>query len=457
LDSDVGAQRVLAVRWQRRRSRVTSRSGAGEAGRQARPGARSRAGEARALQGRLGRRREATRSVDIDGKPLTFKDLRGKVVLIHFWSVYCPVEPQAEIKFKAMAKRYEGKDVVLVAIASNQNEIGAAPAKDAKRSECYTVVREHLKKEGIGYPIYVDHGNKVSDQFQAKSTPHCFVIEQERHARLRRRDSTTIRAATRARRPRRTHATRSTRRSRARMSRSRTASPTAEASSASDLPVRKILGATLALVLIGACLPACGSKAAPAPAVAPAPSIEVVDLAGVDAALARLKGRGVLLNFWAIWCLPCVEELPELMQTAREFQAQGGSVLLVSYDLMVPGPGRDAVRADVAKFAAGRHLDVPILIYDAPDFDAINARFDLPGSIPGDARLRQGRQARRPPGRPDEQGALRRPDAQSAGEVMREALRRRRAATLIPRARRPRRSRRNNVPTTSVTVATAIG
>lgn len=146
--------------------------------------------------------------------------------------------------------------------------------------------------------------------------------------------------------------------------------------------MRKILRATLALILFGACLPACGPSTPPASAGAPAPSIEVVDLAGIDAALARLKGRGVLLNFWAIWCLPCVEELPELMATAREFDAQGGSVLLVSYDLMVPGPGRDAVRADVAKFAAARRFDAPILIYDAPDFDAINARFDLPGSIP---------------------------------------------------------------------------
>lgn len=117
--------------------------------------------------------------VDLDGKPLSFKDLRGKVVLVHFWSVLCPSEPQAEIKFKAMAKRYEGKDVVFLAIASNQNEIGAEPAKDAKRSECYASVREHLKKEGIAYPVYLDHGNKVSDQFQAKSTPHCFVIDKK--------------------------------------------------------------------------------------------------------------------------------------------------------------------------------------------------------------------------------------------------------------------------------------
>ncbi len=114
---------------------------------------------------------------DLDGKKLTFKELRGKVVVVHFWSMVCPVEPQAEIKFKAMAEQYKAKNVVLVAVASNQNEIGKPPAADAKRSECYTDIREHLKTEKIAYPIWVDHGNKISELFKGRTTPHCFVID----------------------------------------------------------------------------------------------------------------------------------------------------------------------------------------------------------------------------------------------------------------------------------------
>lgn len=116
---------------------------------------------------------------DLDGKTLSFKDLRGKVVMLHFWSMKCPWEPAAEVKFRAMQELYKGKDVVLVAVASNQNEIGAPPAADAKRADLYPEIRKHLKEEKIDYPVYLDHGNKVSDLFQGKSTPHCFVVDQK--------------------------------------------------------------------------------------------------------------------------------------------------------------------------------------------------------------------------------------------------------------------------------------
>src|SRR5262249_40274692 len=85
----------------------------------------------------------------------------------------------AEIKFRAMQQVYAGKDVVWVAIASNQNEIGAPPPAEQKREEAYAPIREHLKKEKIAYPIYIDHGNKVSDLFQGRTTPHCFVIDRK--------------------------------------------------------------------------------------------------------------------------------------------------------------------------------------------------------------------------------------------------------------------------------------
>jgi thiol-disulfide isomerase/thioredoxin len=125
----------------------------------------------------------------------------------------------------------------------------------------------------------------------------------------------------------------------------------------------------------------CGGEATPAGKSAP-PSVEVVDFQGLEAALAQRRGRGVLLNHWAIWCEPCVAELSELVEVAHEFKEQGGEVLLLSYDLMLPDKTADLVREQVAKFAAKRGIDVPILIYDEPDVDRLNQRFELPGGIP---------------------------------------------------------------------------
>jgi thiol-disulfide isomerase/thioredoxin len=112
------------------------------------------------------------------------------------------------------------------------------------------------------------------------------------------------------------------------------------------------------------------------------PSIQVVDLKGLQSALDSYRGQAVLLNFWAIWCQPCVAELPELLEVAREFRGRGGVVLGVSYDLMVPGTTRDEVMKQMEAYVAQHKIDIPILIYDASDYDSINERFGLPGPIP---------------------------------------------------------------------------
>src|SRR5262245_6173628 len=63
---------------------------------------------------------------DLDGKSLSFKDLRGRVVAIHFWSSVCPYEVQADPKVHALEERWkDNKDVVVLAINANASEIGA--------------------------------------------------------------------------------------------------------------------------------------------------------------------------------------------------------------------------------------------------------------------------------------------------------------------------------------------
>ena len=49
-----------------------------------------------------------------------------------------------------------------------------------------------------------------------------------------------------------------------------------------------------------------------------------------------MQGRPLLLNFWATWCPPCVQELPELAQFQREFRAQGWQVLGLAVDSPTP-------------------------------------------------------------------------------------------------------------------------
>ena len=60
---------------------------------------------------------------------------------------------------------------------------------------------------------------------------------------------------------------------------------------------------------------------------ATAPAFELADLDGNPVRLADLRGRPVIVNFWASWCIPCVEEFP-LLQDAETEHAADGLVLV---------------------------------------------------------------------------------------------------------------------------------
>ena len=49
--------------------------------------------------------------------------------------------------------------------------------------------------------------------------------------------------------------------------------------------------------------------------------------------LSQYRGQVVVLNFWATWCAPCVEEVPSLVEMQRRMKAKGVTVLAVSVDV----------------------------------------------------------------------------------------------------------------------------
>lgn len=83
-----------------------------------------------------------------------------------------------------------------------------------------------------------------------------------------------------------------------------------------------------------------------------APALELPDLQGRVHRLADYRGRRVLLNFWASWCGPCLDELPTLDKLQAKFGDQGTIVLGIAMD----DPAR--VRA----FLADHPVRFPILL-----------------------------------------------------------------------------------------------
>jgi thiol-disulfide isomerase/thioredoxin len=115
-------------------------------------------------------------------------------------------------------------------------------------------------------------------------------------------------------------------------------------------PFRKPwLSATLAclglLGVLGA-VPATGQNQA---------EIQSLDASGTKKALGSYKGKVVLVNYWATWCAPCVDEFPSLVKLQKQYRDQGLVVVGISFD----DPDD---KAKVVAFTGQNQVDFPILM-----------------------------------------------------------------------------------------------
>ena len=82
------------------------------------------------------------------------------------------------------------------------------------------------------------------------------------------------------------------------------------------------------------------------------PTFDVQDLQGQRWNAERLKGRAVVLNFWATWCPPCKEELPSL-QTLH--QLGGGDPLVLAVNVR-------ETASHVRRYLAATGMDFPVVL-----------------------------------------------------------------------------------------------
>lgn len=111
--------------------------------------------------------------------------------------------------------------------------------------------------------------------------------------------------------------------------------------------MRRLIGFLLATTLL---FTACDRRASSKPPAVgeAAPQFSLAD-SDHSISLNQFRGRVIVLNFWATWCPPCLDELPSLMTLSHEAQQRG---------IVVLGVSEDESESEYRKFLAEHHVDM---------------------------------------------------------------------------------------------------
>jgi thiol-disulfide isomerase/thioredoxin len=294
----------------------------------------------------------------VDGKTYTlasFKDAKALVVV--FTAVHCPTAEIYEGRLKQLVADYEGKGVAFAVIQPNNakalrlDEMGYTDLGDSL--EDMKIRAEH---RAFNFPfLYDGETQEASTKYGPVATPHVFVFDRARTLKYQGRIDNNPRENL------------------AKVADARLAIDAVLAGTPVPLEKTPTVGCSIKWLDKSALHDAEQAAIKKEPV-----TLEKVDAAGLEALVKNAdSGKTRLINFWASWCAPCMEEFPALQETWRMYRRRPFELVTVAINF----PDEEA---GVRKFLDEQHATTKNLLFGTTDPYALMKVVDSDwnGSVP---------------------------------------------------------------------------
>jgi peroxiredoxin len=270
----------------------------------------------------------------IDGKTYTLADFKdAPVLMVVFLSNHCPYSHAAETRLIPLVAEMKARGLATVAINPNSPEgVSVTELGYSKYNDSYDEMKLYAKEAGFNFPYLYDGATQITAKaYGCLATPHVFLFDRERHLRYAGRfdDSRFADAAT-------------------------VTSPDTRNAIEALLAGRPV---SVELTKPMGCSTKWNSKKEEivrateqwenTPVV-----LDMIDAAGVTALARNGTEKYRLVNVWATWCAPCVQEFPGLVSISRRLGNRDFEFITLSMD-----EPKDQPR--VQKFLEQQHAATP--------------------------------------------------------------------------------------------------
>lgn len=250
----------------------------------------------------------------VDGKNHTLGEYsKTDILAVLFTCNHCPSAQGAESRVKKIVADYADKSFQLVAISPNSaeavrvNELGYSVYGDSLEE-----MKKHAKDQGFTFPyLYDGETQSVSKAYGALATPHLFIFDKDRVLQYVGRiddskfgDPSTIKKHD-----------------------AREAIDALLAGKPVQNPITRVHGCTTKWAYKGDLAVKFNEEFKAKPV-----TIEKIDIEGVKKLAKNDTEKYRLVNLWATWCAPCVDEMPELVAIGRQFETRGFDMITISQD-----------------------------------------------------------------------------------------------------------------------------